>query len=158
MTGTGPAGPDRGPGAGVLPGGLSPALLAYVGDAVFELVVRTLVLQRRMAGGGGAPSLGELHRAVEPLVSAQGQARLLMELWPALTEAERDVVRRARNARSRRRPGPAGYLAYRRSTALEALAGYLYLQGQSRRLVELLGCAVGRRDGGAAGAEPHGPA
>ncbi len=132
----GASGPVAGWGAAA--DALTPPVLAYVGDAVFGLLVRTLVLERCLAGQGGCPGLGELHRQVAPLVSAEGQARLLLALWPALAPHEQEVVRRARNAKTRHRPRRADYLAYRRSTALEALVGYLYLKGQTDRLIDLL--------------------
>ncbi len=132
--GAGGAGPGR-----EAADALAPAVLAYVGDAAFGLLVRTLVLERCLADGrGGCPGLAELHREVAPLVSAEAQARLLLALWPALTPYEQEVVRRARNAKTRHRPRRVGYLAYRRSTGLEALVGYLYLKGQADRLIHLL--------------------
>lgn len=126
-----------------------PAVLAYVGDAVFGLLVRTLALDRLMAEPGApAPSLAALHRVVEPLLAAEGQARLLSLIWPDLEPDERDVVRRARNARVRHRPRGTGYATYRRSTGLEALMGYLYLEGRTERLVGLIRRGLERSGGG----------
>lgn len=142
------AGPERSPPTP----NLSPAVLAYIGDAVFGLLVRKLVLERLCPTADAAPpSLAVLHRAVEPLVAAEGQARMLLALWPALRPEEQDVVRRARNAKVRHRPKGVDYITYRRSTGLEALAGYLYLRGQTDRLVELLKLGLELNDGDAAG-------
>ncbi|MEW6049188.1 MAG: ribonuclease III domain-containing protein, partial [Bacillota bacterium] len=101
---------------------LGTALLAYIGDAVFGLFVRTLALDRLCRTPGAAPPRVEtVHREVEQVVTAEGQARVLGALLPVLTEEEQDVVRRARNARVRHRPRGSNYRAYRRSTGLEAL-------------------------------------
>ena len=136
---------------------LSPAVLAYIGDAVFGVLVRTLMLDRLLASTGGVPpGLATLHRAVEPLVAADGQARLLLALWPALRPEERDVVRRARNTRLKHRPRSADYVTYRRSTGLEALVGYLYLDGQADRLVELVKRGLELNEGDGAGANGTG--
>ncbi|WP_324716973.1 ribonuclease III domain-containing protein [Carboxydochorda subterranea] len=122
-----------------------PALLAYLGDAVFELLARTMVVER-MAGPGGdvGASLQEIHRTVLGMAAAQGQAALLDAIWPLLTEAEQDVARRGRNVHLRHHPRGAPYRSYRHSTALEALMGHLYLTGQTERLVELMRAGLER--------------
>lgn len=128
---------------------LGTALLAYIGDAVFSLFVRTLVLDRLCpTPDTPPPPVDAVHRQVEQVVAAEGQARLLGALMPVLTEEEQDVVRRARNARLRRRPRGSNYRSYRRSTGLEALVGYLYLQGQTERLMHLLKLGLEMDEGG----------
>ncbi|HBG02788.1 MAG TPA: Mini-ribonuclease 3 [Firmicutes bacterium] len=110
---------------------LSPLVLAYVGDAVYELYVRT-----RLAAYPA--KMQKLHRMAVRYVQASKQAEIIHRWEPALTEDERDVVRRGRNAKS----GVARHgdvVDYRYSTGMEALLGYLYLTGQRERLQELLG-------------------
>lgn len=109
---------------------LSPLHWAYIGDAVFELFVRHALLQP------GVP-VHEVHRRVVGWVSARGQEELWRRLDGLLTETEADVARRGRNAKSSL-PHKADPAAYRRSTALEALVGYLYLTGRYERICELL--------------------
>lgn len=110
---------------------ISPLKLAYVGDAVHELFVRTgLAFEGAKAGA--------MHRAAIRAVNAAGQARELDRIEPLLTEDERDVVRRGRNAHAHHAaPKHAELADYKRATALEALVGYLYLSGQMDRLEEL---------------------
>ncbi|MEO0946644.1 MAG: ribonuclease III domain-containing protein [Cyanobacteria bacterium J06641_5] len=108
---------------------LSPSLLAYIGDAVYELYVRTQLLTppRRIS---------DYHAAVVERVRAESQAAYLQQLQARLTETERDIVRRGRNAASRapRRLSPA---IYQQATGLEALIGYLFLNDPARLSVLL---------------------
>ncbi|QTH42184.1 Mini-ribonuclease 3 [Cohnella sp. LGH] len=111
---------------------LSPIVLAYVGDAVFEVYVR----QRLIAGSSRKPH--ELHRAATKYVSAAAQARLLQRWAPLLTEEEADIVRRGRNTKSGQPPRNADPADYRQATGLECLVGYLYYQGKKERLEQLM--------------------
>jgi ribonuclease-3 family protein len=113
-------------------GQLSPVVLAYIGDAVFEVYIR----QRLVAGTLRKPQ--ELHRAATRYVSAAAQARLLQRWMPLLTEEEADVVRRGRNAKSGQPPRNADPGDYRHATALECLVGYLYYRGEQVRLEQLI--------------------
>jgi ribonuclease-3 family protein len=120
-----------------LPAGLplsqfSPIVLAYVGDAVFELYIR----QRLIAELNRKPN--ELHRSATKHVSAAAQARLLQRWSPHLTEEESDVVRRGRNAKSGQPPKNADPGDYRHATALECLVGFLYYRGERERLERLI--------------------
>lgn len=120
----------------------APHVLAYVGDAVYELYVR-----RHVAMRGRALPLRRLHREVVALVRAEAQAEALRRLGPLLTPEERDIARRGRNAAS----GSAGTqppAVRRAATAFEALVGYLYWTGRRERLEELLGPLI-CQDGGA---------
>lgn len=110
---------------------LSPLVLAYVGDAVYELLVRTHLVRR----GPARPE--QLHREAVGFVQAAGQARLLPLLEKYLTDTEKDILRRGRNARPGHLPRSAVPEEYHSSTALESLFGYLYLQGNWDRLEEL---------------------
>ncbi|MDI6872205.1 MAG: ribonuclease III domain-containing protein [Bacillota bacterium] len=110
----------------------SSLVLAYVGDAVFELWVRER-LARREPG-----RMVNLHRKAVALVRAPAQAALLRRLEGLLTPEEEEVVRRARNAKSGPAPRGVPVQDYRHATAFEALLGYLYLSGRTERLAYLL--------------------
>lgn len=109
-----------------------PLSLAYIGDAVWELYVRHHLL----ACGFTKPH--DLQRQSVRFVSAKAQARVLEKLMTDLTEEERDVVRRGRNAKSKTSPKNTAVLDYRHSTAAEALIGHLYLTNHLERLTELM--------------------
>ena len=102
--------------------------LAHLGDAVYELLVRTYLCVHGKATGKG------LHRATVALVCAPKQAELSEKLLPLLTEEEQDVFRRGRNANVHTIPHSADRAQYQKATALEALFGYLYLQGDKERV------------------------
>lgn len=106
--------------------------LAYVGDALFDLVVRTVLCEE----SGGLN--GALHRRALPYVSAVGQAKMAEALQPLLTEEEEAIFRRGRNAKPEHGAKNASSREYHLATGLEALLGYLYLSGQSVRAAELI--------------------
>lgn len=109
----------------------SPLALAFLGDGVLELLVRSrLVAQSRMAPG-------ELHRAAAKIVSAKGQAAALEVLQPLFTEQEEAVLRRGRNANKQSSSKNATSQQYHASTGLEAVFGWLYLQNRQERIEEL---------------------
>ncbi len=114
---------------------LNPVQLAFAGDTVFDLYVRT----RLLLVSPTAPK--QMHRAAVAQVNCAAQARALLALEPLLTEEEADVCRRGRNAHSRppRNADPADYA---HATGLEALLGFLYLSGQEERLAFLLDRAL----------------
>ncbi|MCC3376672.1 Mini-ribonuclease 3 [Cohnella sp. REN36] len=114
---------------------LSPVVLAYVGDAVFEVYVR----QRLIARHTRKPH--ELHRAATKYVSAAAQARLLARWQPLLTEEEADIAKRGRNAKSGQPPRNADPGDYRQATGLECLVGFLYYRGERERLEQLIALA-----------------
>ncbi|MBE6990001.1 MAG: ribonuclease III [Ruminococcaceae bacterium] len=105
--------------------------LAHVGDAVYELLVRTWLCAHGKATGRG------LHRAAVELVCAPRQAALAERILPLLTEAERDVFRRGRNANVHTIPPHASRAEYQQATALEALLGWLWLTGCRERINQL---------------------
>ncbi len=122
---------------GFSPEHLPVPVLAYVGDAVFELAVRCSLV------GAGCSRVGELHGEAVKRVSAAAQARALRQLSGRLTAEEEAVVRRGRNARPvHAPPRGTGQADYRYSTALECLVGYLYLKGDRTRLEEILGAVL----------------
>lgn len=105
--------------------------LAHLGDAVFEVMVRSWLCLH-----GKATSKG-LHKATVHFVQAPAQARMSEKILPVLTEEEADVFRRGRNTNPHTVPKAASREEYQAATALEALFGYLYLQGKTERLNEL---------------------
>lgn len=115
--------------------GLPTLVLAYIGDAVFELWIRRYLVD------SGYRQMHNLHRQAVHWVNAKSQARILEAWAPILSEAEREIVRRGRNTKSAV-PRGAKVMDYRLSTGLEALVGYLYLAGDEKRLQELLMLAI----------------
>jgi ribonuclease-3 family protein len=106
--------------------------LAYIGDAIYELVIRTFVVEQ-----GNAP-VNKLHKQVVKLVQATAQARLYHTIQDMLTEDERAIYKRGRNSKSFTSAKNADIVEYRTATGLEALFGYLYLTNQTARLLELI--------------------
>lgn len=114
----------------------SPLALAYIGDAVFDLVIRTIVVEQ------GNTSANKLHRKTVGYVNARVQAQMIDALQDRLTKEEETVYHRGRNAKSYTTAKNASALEYRKATGLEALCGYLYLDGQQERLLELMHQAI----------------
>jgi ribonuclease-3 family protein len=112
---------------------MSPLVMAYVGDAVYELAVRSKIV------GGPKKKIGELHQDTVNVVKADSQARVLRRIEERLDEEEIQVVKRGRNAKSHSYPRNVVVGDYRLSTGLEALIGYLYLKGDRERLQEIIG-------------------
>lgn len=111
--------------------GLSSLGLAHLGDAVYELMVRSwLCLQGKATNKG-------LHKAAITYVSAPAQAKRCQRFLPMLTEEEQDVFRRGRNSHTAAVPKGASVGEYHTATAMEALFGWLYLNGRTDRLNEL---------------------
>lgn len=115
---------------------LSPLTLAYIGDAVYEMIIRSMVL------GEKERTVNHLHKRTCSYVNAGTQCRLLQYMKETMTEEEQSVVRRGRNAKSYSVAKHASVSDYRLATGFEALCGYLYLQGRLPRLLELLGTAI----------------
>lgn len=111
--------------------GISSIGLAHLGDAVYELLVRTYLCAHGKATGKG------LHRATIELVCAPKQAELSERILPLLTEEESAVFKRGRNANVHSVPQHASRAQYQQATALEALFGWLYLNGEKARINEL---------------------
>lgn len=105
--------------------------LAHLGDGVYELMVRAWLCLHGKATNKG------LHRAAVTYVSAPAQAQRAQKILPVLTQEEQDVFRRGRNANVHSIPAHASRAQYQQATALEALLGYLYLQGRRDRANEL---------------------
>ena len=111
--------------------------LAHLGDAVYELLVRTYLCAHGKATGKG------LHRATVELVRAPAQAEAAEKILAMLTEEEQAVFRRGRNANVHSIPQNASRAQYQQATALEALVGWLYLRGEKARIEELFAVMMG---------------
>ena len=119
---------------------LNPLQMAYVGDTIHDLYVRSMLLSRGM-------TVGAMHKQAVRMVSAFAQARMLEALEQELTEAEADIARRGRNSQAKHAaPKHADPADYAHATGLEALWGYLYLTGQTERLNVLVTLALRRTE------------
>ena len=115
----------------------SPLVLAYLGDAVYEILIRTIVVSE------GNMQVNKLHKKSSALVKAAAQAEFLMAIEEDLTEEEHAVYKRGRNAKS--------FSMAKNATGFEALMGYLYLSGRTERMVDLVALAMtktGKADSG----------
>ena len=111
----------------------SPLVLAYIGDAVYELMIRSKVINH------GSMQVNKMHKHSAALVKASAQAQLIKALQEELTEEELAAYKRGRNAKSATMAKHATMIDYRMATGLEALVGWLFLTEQYARLVELVG-------------------
>ena len=109
----------------------SPLTLAYIGDSIYDLVIKTLVISR-----GNRP-VNQLHRMTSSLVQASAQSRMMRTLQGLLTEEEHAVYKRGRNAKSVSPAKNQSVTDYRRATGFEALMGYLYLEKEWERMLSL---------------------
>lgn len=110
----------------------SPLALAYIGDAVYDLIVRTMIVS------AGNMQVKKYHRTVSEIVKAKAQAGMIEVLEPHLTKEEESVYKRGRNATSYTKAKNASMIEYRRATGFEALLGYLYLQEEYTRVIDLV--------------------
>ena len=114
----------------------SPLTLAYIGDAIFELVVRTVLVERKNT------QAEKLHKAATKIVKAETQALIIEALKEDLSDEELAVYKRGRNAKAVTRAKNATMSEYRRATGFEALMGYLYLKGDMERMIKLIRLGV----------------
>ena len=110
----------------------SPLALAYIGDGIYDLVIRSMIV------GKGNTQANQLHRQTSQLVKAHTQSEMIEVLLPELSEKEMAVYKRGRNAKSPTMAKNATMTDYRRATGFEALMGYLYLENQMERMMELI--------------------
>ena len=110
---------------------MNPVVLAFVGDAVYTLLVR------RALALSHTSKTGALNRFAAERVSAHGQSEKLEGILPLLSEEEAEIYRRGRNAKKQTKSKNATVAEYVRSTGFEAVIGYLYLTGQEERIEEL---------------------
>lgn len=110
----------------------SPLTFAYVGDAVYDLIIRTV------AAGRANKAVSALHKKTSSIVKAKTQSDIIEVMMPHLTEEEREIYKRGRNAKPHTMAKNASVSDYRRATGFEALIGYLYLGGKFDRILELV--------------------
>jgi len=110
------------------------SMLAFVGDAYYDLKVREMLIRR------GVSKSNRFHRLAVFYVSANAQSKILNQLIEEqfLSDSELEIVRRGRNVKSKSTPKNTDVIVYRQSTAFEALIGYLYLNGNTERLDEVI--------------------
>lgn len=114
----------------------SPLTLAYMGDAIYDLVIRTIVVERANT------SANKLHNKTVAYVNARVQAKMIEAVFNELTEEEQGIYKRGRNAKSYTTAKNASVVEYRKATGFEALCGYLYLSGRQERMLALIQMAI----------------
>lgn len=112
--------------------GYSPLTLAYIGDSIYDLVIKTIVVSK-----SNCPA-GKLHKQTSELVKAEAQANMANLLQEYMTEEEQTIYRRGRNAKSYTMAKNASVADYRKATGLEAVFGFLYLKNNIARIVDLV--------------------
>ncbi len=105
--------------------------LAFIGDAVYEILVREHLLEH------GSLQVGKLHKMAVEYVRASYQANVFDFLEPIVTEEEHTILHRGRNASATHIPKGANAIEYRKATGVESLFGWLYLEGKNERITEL---------------------
>lgn len=115
----------------------SPLTLAYIGDGVYELIIRTILVKK-----GNCP-VNRLHKKASSLVKAGAQSAIMEVIEEKLTPEELSVYRRGRNAHSPTMAKHATMADYRRATGFEALMGYLYLKEDYTRMLNLVRMGIG---------------
>lgn len=110
----------------------SPLTLAYIGDGIYDLVIRSIVV------GKGNTKASQLHHRTSHLVKAHSQSAMMEYILPELDGEEEAVYRRGRNAKSPTMAKNATMSDYRRATGFEALMGYLYLRDKFERMLDLI--------------------
>lgn len=116
----------------------SPLTLAYIGDGIYEIVIRTIIVDEANR------QVNKIHKAASGLVKAGTQAKMIHLIMDDLTEEEIQIFKRGRNAKAVTRAKNASMSEYRRATGFEALMGWLYLSGQSDRMMDLIMMALKR--------------
>mgnify|MGYP004454661115 CR=1 FL=1 len=116
----------------------SPLTLAYIGDGIYEIVIRTIIVDEANR------QVNKIHKAASGLVKAGTQAKMIHLIMDDLTEEEIQIFKRGRNAKAVTRAKNASMSEYRRATGFEALMGWLYLSGQSDRMMDLIMLALKR--------------
>ena len=109
---------------------LSPLQLAYIGDAVYELLVRTYILDKGL-------NVNQIHKKATKYVKANAQSEIIHYIEEYLTEEEKGIVKRGRNAKTNTSPKNSSMIDYKYATGFESLFGYLYLSEQINRISKL---------------------
>lgn len=120
----------------------SPLALAYIGDAVYEVIIRTVVI-----GIGNVP-VNRYHQTTKGFVQATAQAQFYNHIKEILTEKEADIFKRGRNAKSSSSAKNTDIITYRHATGLETLIGHLYVEGNIERIIELITYGLKKVEGG----------
>lgn len=110
----------------------SPLTLAYIGDGIYEIVIRTVIVDEANR------QVNKIHKAASNLVKAGTQAKMIHYIMGDLTDEELTIYKRGRNAKAVTRAKNASMSEYRTATGFEALMGWLYLTGQSERMMKLI--------------------
>ena len=116
----------------VRPNEYSPLALAFIGDSVFDLVIKSVIVEKANC------QVNKLQNKTSKIVRATTQALIVDALKDVLTEEEANIYRRGRNAKPYTKAKNASYSEYCKATGLEALVGYLYLKGETERLIALI--------------------
>ena len=119
----------------------SPLTLAYIGDCIYDLVIKSLVINE------GNKQVNKLHQETSRLVQASAQSLMMRAMQGHLTEEEHAVYKRGRNAKSVSPAKNQSITDYRRATGFEALLGYLYLKKDYKRLLDLVKIGLDSLDG-----------
>ena len=110
----------------------SPLALAYIGDGIFDLIIRSLVLNQ------GNKQVNKLHKETSSIVKASSQSAMMKAMMDHLTEEEMTIFKRGRNSRTVTATKNQSISDYRRATGFEALLGYLYLEKEYKRMIDLV--------------------
>ena len=125
----------------------SPLTLAYIGDCIYDLVIKSLVINE------GNKQVNKLHQETSKLVQASAQSLMMRTMQEHLTEEEHAVYKRGRNAKSVSPAKNQSITDYRRATGFEALLGYLYLKKDYKRLLDLVKIGLDSLDNSKTGAQ-----
>jgi len=110
----------------------SPLTFAYIGDAVFEIIIRTLIVEK-----GQCPT-NTLHKRTTKIVCAETQAKMIEAVYEQLSEEEQNIYRRGKNTKINSAAKNASLSDYRKATGLEALCGYLFLKDDTKRITAII--------------------
>ncbi len=116
---------------------LNPLVLAYIGDTVFDLFIRTYLVDEKREF-----AVNKLHKMATSFVKASAQSEAMLKIMDELSEEELSIFKRARNAKSGSIPKNATVRDYKAATGFEALVGYLYLTEQEERLNDIMGLVI----------------
>ena len=118
----------------------SPLTLAYIGDAIYDLVIRSVLVNR------GNTAVNNLHKRASAIVKAPAQAKVAAAIMEDLTDEEKDIYRRGRNSKPHTKAKNASTMEYLEATGLEAVVGFLYLKGDMDRVLDLIRSGLERCD------------
>lgn len=114
----------------------SPLTFAYVGDAVFEMIIRTVIVEQ------GQRPANTLHKHTTRLVCAQSQAKMIDAVYDCLSEEEQNIYRRGKNTKTNSTAKNASLSDYKKATGFEAVCGYLFLKNEMARVIEIVKKAI----------------